>query len=115
MVFRERLGCTPVQWLRRERLMQARRRLEHPGPGDTVAAIARASGYASASRFSGDFRRMFGSAPSQVLKQRKAPRLMVGPHSGRGACTEVPLPAGAVGGAEAAKTGDVARGCGRGR
>lgn len=73
MVFRERLGCTPVQWLRRERLMQARRRLEHPGPGDTVAAIARASGYASASRFSGDFRRMFGSAPSQVLKQRKAP------------------------------------------
>lgn len=68
MVFRERLGCTPMQWIRRERLNQARRRLEHPQPGDTVAAIARECGYGSAARFSADFRREFLCAPSCLLR-----------------------------------------------
>lgn len=76
VVFRDRLGCTPMQWLRRERLQQARRRLEHPLPDDTVAAIASASGYRNAARFSADFRREFDLAPSQLLRHSpKRPRL----------------------------------------
>jgi AraC-like DNA-binding protein len=75
VVFRDRLGCTPMQWLRRERLQQARRRLEHPRPDDTVAAIAAANGYRNAARFSADFRREFDLAPSQLLRQSpKRPR-----------------------------------------
>ena len=76
VVFRDRLGCTPMQWLRRERLQQARRRLEHPLPDDTVAVIAAASGYRNAARFSADFRREFDLAPSQLLRHSpKRPRL----------------------------------------
>jgi AraC-like DNA-binding protein len=71
VVFRDRLGCTPMQWLRRERLQLARRRLEHPHPQDTVASIASASGYPNAARFSADFRREFDLAPSSLL--RRAP------------------------------------------
>ena len=67
VVFRDRLGCTPMQWVRRERLNLARRRLEQPEPGDTVASIARGCGYSSASHFSTDFRRQFQCTPFQVL------------------------------------------------
>jgi transcriptional regulator GlxA family with amidase domain len=75
VVFRDRLGCTPMQWLRRERLQQARRRLEHPLLDDTVAAIAAACGYRNAARFSADFRREFDLAPSQLLRHSlKKPR-----------------------------------------
>jgi len=69
VVFRDRLGCTPMQWVRHERLRWARRRLEQPEPGDTVASIARASGYSSASHFSTDFRREFQCSPSVVFQQ----------------------------------------------
>lgn len=76
MVFRERLGCTPMQWIRRERLNRARRRLERPQPGDTVAAIARECGYGSAARFSADFRRIFQCTPSGLMTtNRKQPYL----------------------------------------
>ena len=73
VVFRDRLGCTPMQWVRRERLQQARRRLEQPEPGDTVASIARASGYSSASHFSSDFRSQFQVTPTQIMQARKNP------------------------------------------
>jgi transcriptional regulator GlxA family with amidase domain len=66
VLFRQRLGCTPIQWLRRERLQQAHRLLEGARPGDSVAAIARRCGYRAAAHFSEDFRRQFGRTPSQV-------------------------------------------------
>lgn len=68
VVFRDRLGCTPMQWVRRERLSRARRRLEHPEPGDTVASIARTCGYVSAGHFSTDFRREFQCTPSALFR-----------------------------------------------
>jgi transcriptional regulator GlxA family with amidase domain len=68
LLFQERLGCTPMQWVRHERLLLARLRLANPRPNDTVASIARASGYASASQFSTDFRREFQSRPSELLR-----------------------------------------------
>jgi len=77
VVFRDRLGCSPMQWVRQERLNRAMQRLDHPAPHDTVAGIARACGYASPSRFSADFRRRFQCTPSQVLDtaRPKAPPL----------------------------------------
>jgi AraC-like DNA-binding protein len=76
VVFRDRLGCTPMQWVRQERLDQALQRLKDPDPHDTVASIARACGYPSPSRFSVDFRRRFQCSPSQWLgsARQKAPR-----------------------------------------
>jgi AraC-like DNA-binding protein len=67
VVFRDRLGCTPMQWVRQERLDRAIQRLKNPAPDETVAGIARACGYTSPSRFSADFRRRFQCTPSQVL------------------------------------------------
>jgi len=74
VVFRDRLGCTPMQWVRRERLRRARLRLEQPAPSDTVASIASACGYPSASRFSADFRREFRCTPSQLLQAHHTAR-----------------------------------------
>ena len=75
VVFQDRLGCTPMQWVRQERLNRALQRLKDPAPHDTVASIASACGYPSPSRFSADFRRRFQCAPSQLLgsAQKKAP------------------------------------------
>jgi AraC-like DNA-binding protein len=77
VVFRDRLGCTPMQWVRQQRLERALQRLKDPAPHDTVAGIARACGYASPSHFSADFRRRFQCTPSQVLEpaRPKAPPL----------------------------------------
>ena len=75
VVFRDRLGCTPMQWVRQERLERALQWLKDPGPHDTVASIASACGYPSPSRFSADFRLRFQCTPSQMLgaSQKKAP------------------------------------------
>jgi AraC-like DNA-binding protein len=68
VVFQDRLGCTPMQWVRQERLNLALQRLQHPAPHDTVASIASACGYSSPSRFSADFRRQFRFPPSALLR-----------------------------------------------
>ena len=67
-LFRERFNCTPMQFLRRQRLDLAMERLTAPQPGDTVIRIARECGYRHASNFSVDFQREFGSKPSDVLR-----------------------------------------------
>jgi len=71
VVFRDRLGCTPMQWLRQERLNQALQRLTDPAPHDTVASIASACGYPSPSRFSTDFRRRYRYPPSVLLRDSR--------------------------------------------
>jgi len=70
--FRERLGCTATQWIRRQRLDQARERLQQPLPGDTVTSIGLACGYHSLSLFSLDFQQRFHIKSSQVLKEARA-------------------------------------------
>ena len=70
--FRERLGCTASQWIRRQRLAQARERLQQPLPGNTVASIALACGYHSMSLFSLDFQQRFHVKPSQLLREARA-------------------------------------------
>lgn len=68
--FQQRFGCAPMQWVRRERLAMARRRLERPWPGDTVKRIAIACGYRSPGLFSSDFQQRFRVRPSQLLRRQ---------------------------------------------
>lgn len=66
--FQERFGCSPMQWIRQQRMELARHRLQNPNPGDTVAMVAAACGYRSQSRFRIDFERTYGCKPSAVLR-----------------------------------------------
>ena len=71
LAFQQRFGCGPIQWIRQQRLEQARQDLLRPEPGDTVAAVACRYGFSSLSAFSRDFRNHFGMRPSQVLREGK--------------------------------------------
>jgi AraC-like DNA-binding protein len=70
--FRARFGCGPMQYLRRQRLWLARRRLEQAPPGSTVSDIAYSCGYLSVSSFRRDFQARFAVAPSTLLALRAA-------------------------------------------
>lgn len=67
-LFRDALDCTPMQFVRRQRLSLAMERLQTARPGDTVTRIARDCGYRHLSNFSADFQRQFGVNPSAVLR-----------------------------------------------
>jgi AraC-like DNA-binding protein len=68
--FRERLGCTPRQWIRRQRLERAMEQLQQGDRAVSVKAIALACGYRHMSQFSADFKQRFGFSPSAVLRLR---------------------------------------------
>jgi AraC family transcriptional regulator, arabinose operon regulatory protein len=67
--FRAALGTSPIDWLRRERITQAKRRLLDSA--DTIKEIARQCGYGDQFYFSRDFRRMAGCAPTEFRERRK--------------------------------------------
>ena len=69
LAFQQRYGCGPIQWIRQQRLEQARQALLQPDPNDTVSAIAARFGFSSLSVFSRDFRSAFGVAPSALLRE----------------------------------------------
>jgi AraC-like DNA-binding protein len=69
--FLERMGCSATQWIRKQRLELARRRLENPKPGDTVGTIANACGYRSLGLFSVDFQQRYHVKPSQLLREAR--------------------------------------------
>jgi AraC-like DNA-binding protein len=71
--FQERFGCSPMQWIRQQRMQLALQRLQHPSPGDTVASVALECGYRSQSRFRIDFERTYGWKPSAVLRGAVVP------------------------------------------
>jgi AraC-like DNA-binding protein len=66
--FRQRLGCTPRQWIRQQRLEQAMARLEQGGRGCSVRAVALACGYQHMGLFSSDFKKRFGLTPSAARR-----------------------------------------------
>jgi hypothetical protein len=68
--FRQRYGCGPTQWLRRQRLERALSILSQQSPGLTVTQVAQDCGYLSPAAFSRDFLRRFGQKPSDVLRQQ---------------------------------------------
>lgn len=69
MAFQQRYGCGPIQWIRQQRLEQARQALLHPDPNDTVTAIASRQGYSSLAAFSRDFHAVYGLRPSDLLRE----------------------------------------------
>jgi AraC-like DNA-binding protein len=66
--FQKRFGCSPMHWIRQQRMELALDRLRHPQPGDSVAAVASELGYRSPSRFRIDFERTYGCKPSAVMR-----------------------------------------------
>jgi len=71
LAFQQRFGCGPIQWVRQQRLEQARQDLLNPSADDSVAAIANRYGFSSLAVFSRDFRGRFGIPPSQLLREGK--------------------------------------------
>ena len=67
-LFRERFDCTPMQFVRRQRLSVAMQRLQMADRQTSVTRVARDCGYRSTSSFSTDFRREFGVSPSAILR-----------------------------------------------
>jgi AraC-like DNA-binding protein len=68
-LFHDRFGCSPVQWMRRERLSIARDQLLDPEPSTCVSSVAEAVGYRHLSQFSRDFQQCHGLRPSDVLRE----------------------------------------------
>ena len=68
--FRQVTGMSPVQYLRRLRLGEARRRMIVLG--DTAAQAAAAVGYRSASHFSRDYRALHGQPPAADAGRARA-------------------------------------------
>lgn len=67
-LFRMQFGCTPMQFVRRQRLNNAMAQLQSASWGTRVIQVARDCGYANPSTFSCDFKREFGITPSTVLR-----------------------------------------------
>ena len=70
-LFHEKFDCTPMQFVRRQRLSAAMERLQTADDQDTVTNIARDFGYAYTSNFTTDFHREFGVTPSIVLRSSR--------------------------------------------
>lgn len=66
--FQRRFGCSPMQWVKQQRLLAVRRDLERGQPGDTVAAIARRHGFTHLSSFAASFAQSYGVLPSALLR-----------------------------------------------
>jgi len=70
--FREKMGITPLQFLRGYRMNCARRDSSTAAPGSTtVTTVATGWGFSELGRFAGEYRRMFGELPSQTLAQHQ--------------------------------------------
>lgn len=69
LAFQQRFGCGPVQWVRQQRLDQARLALLQPHPGDTVGSVAARCGFQNLAAFSRVFRAQFGLKPSELIHE----------------------------------------------
>lgn len=67
---RERLW-TPLQFLVRQRMERARRLLLAPTQSVTVTRVALDCGYASLSRFTQEYRKLYGETPSMTLRRSR--------------------------------------------
>ena len=67
-LFKEKFDCTPMQFVRRQRLTSAMEKLQTADYDATVTSIGRDCGYRFTSNFTTDFHRQFGVTPSTVLR-----------------------------------------------
>ena len=70
--FRNRFGCSPLQFLVECRLENARLRLQGARHGDTVTSIAWECGFIQLGLFAARYRSRFGELPSETLKRGQA-------------------------------------------
>lgn len=70
-LFKERFGCTPMQFVRRQRLSTAMEKLQSADWTQSVGTIARDCGYRHLSNFTHDFQAEFGVKPSTVLRSAR--------------------------------------------
>lgn len=74
VLFRERLGLTPIRHLRARRLVLARRALcEADRRSATVAGVAMECGFSELGRFAAAYRQAFGECPSETLRATAVP------------------------------------------
>ena len=66
--FRQKLGCTPKQWIRQQRLERALEQLQQNGGSSSIRQVAWACGYRHMGLFATDFKRRFGCTPSQARR-----------------------------------------------
>ena len=64
--FRQVFHTAPIDWLRRERITHAKRRLVESG--DSIKEIAKQVGYHDPFYFSRDFKRYTGNSPSEYRR-----------------------------------------------
>ena len=69
--FRQHAGLAPMAYLKNFRLEQVRRQLLEDRSGHNVSAIAIDWGFTHLGRFSADYRKRFGEAPSQTVARRQ--------------------------------------------
>jgi AraC-like DNA-binding protein len=74
--FRSVTGMSPIQYLKKIRLQEARRRLL--AESATAASVAMEVGYESPSQFSREYRRMFGAPPAQEIRAIRQALAVVG-------------------------------------
>lgn len=72
--FQQRVGCGPMQWLRRQRLEASHALIAAIAAGGheplSIRQVARRCGYLSLASFSRDFSRCYGAPPSRLLRRR---------------------------------------------
>ena len=71
--FQRFVGCAPLEFLRTERLDQARRKLLRAPPGASVMEIATDCGLNHFGRFAVVYRDRYGESPSETLRRRRIP------------------------------------------
>lgn len=71
LVFSELCGLSPLEFVRRSRLLHARRALERGGRGTTATSVAVDVGYSNFGRFASHYRERFGESPSQTIERAR--------------------------------------------
>ena len=67
--FQKAFQCSPLQWLKSQRLSVARQMLMNPKHGETVSRIAAECGYSNFSDFANQYFQRFAELPSNTLKR----------------------------------------------
>ncbi len=67
--FQNRYGCTPMQWVRQERLILSHSLLVMARVGTTVTDVALECGFSKSTTFSAYYLKQFGEAPSLTLSR----------------------------------------------
>lgn len=69
--FQKYFSCSPMQWVRQQRLARAEVLLLNATSGDTIASIAAHCGYSNFSEFSRQYKELFGALPNETLKKSR--------------------------------------------